>query len=247
MKKHIRYIIDTLACRFSKHFILKNAKMKWVIYRLGSLKNNNVVRNEDSTITRCIFNVDGNNNRIKYGSKANIYNSSVNIVGNGNSVIFEGCYGSVNLLLRGNDCLVHVFPLTGMESAYMVCMGNQNSIIIGTNCMLSADVEIWNTDSHLITDVEGNWLNVGKKPVVLGNHVWVGKHVRILKDVSIGDDAIIGMSSVVTRNIPNNAIAVGNPAKVVKDSITWRRKYIDMWENGKLALKNGEIYETDNI
>ena len=46
------------------------------------------------------------------------------------------------------------------------------------------------------------------------------------KGVSIGDNSIIGMSSVVTKNIDANSIYVGNPARKVKDGVSWNRNYV---------------------
>jgi len=51
---------------------------------------------------------------------------------------------------------------------------------------------------------------------VIGDRVWVGANVTILKGVTIGDDAVIGAGSVVTKDIPSRAIAVGSPAKVLR-------------------------------
>jgi acetyltransferase-like isoleucine patch superfamily enzyme len=53
-------------------------------------------------------------------------------------------------------------------------------------------------------------------PVVIGNNVWIGENVVILAGVHIGDGCIIGANSVVNSSIPENTIAVGSPAKVVK-------------------------------
>ena len=55
-----------------------------------------------------------------------------------------------------------------------------------------------------------------KGNVIIGNDVWIGMHVTIMSGVIIGDGAVIGAHSVVAKNIPPYAIAVGNPAKVVK-------------------------------
>lgn len=54
------------------------------------------------------------------------------------------------------------------------------------------------------------------KPVTIGNCVWIGGNVSITMGVTIGDNAIIGAGSVVTHDIPANAVAVGNPARVIK-------------------------------
>ena len=53
-------------------------------------------------------------------------------------------------------------------------------------------------------------------PTQIGDRVWIGANVTILKGVTIGNDAVIGAGSVVTKDIPEKAIAVGNPAKVTK-------------------------------
>lgn len=53
-------------------------------------------------------------------------------------------------------------------------------------------------------------------PVVLGDNVWIGANVTILPGVTIGDDAVIGAASLVTKDIPVGAVAVGAPARVVR-------------------------------
>ena len=55
-----------------------------------------------------------------------------------------------------------------------------------------------------------------KGEIVIGNNVWLGDKVTILAGVHIGDNVIIGANSVVTKDIPSNSMAAGNPAKVLK-------------------------------
>lgn len=54
------------------------------------------------------------------------------------------------------------------------------------------------------------------KPVIIGENVWIGSNVRICKGVHIGDNSIIAANSVVTKDVPINSIAAGNPARIVK-------------------------------
>ena len=55
------------------------------------------------------------------------------------------------------------------------------------------------------------------KSVIIGKNVWIGTHAVILPGVTIGDRAVIGAGSIVTKDVPANSVAVGNPAKVIKN------------------------------
>lgn len=55
------------------------------------------------------------------------------------------------------------------------------------------------------------------KPITIGNNVWIGGGAIILSGVTIGDNTVIGAGSVVTKDIPPNVVAVGNPCKVIRE------------------------------
>jgi maltose O-acetyltransferase len=55
------------------------------------------------------------------------------------------------------------------------------------------------------------------KPITIGNKAWLGAGVLVMPGVSIGDNTVIGAGSVVTRSIPANAVAVGNPCRVIRE------------------------------
>lgn len=58
------------------------------------------------------------------------------------------------------------------------------------------------------------------KPITVGNNVWIGGNVVVVPGVTIGDNCVIGAGSVVTKDIPANSIAVGNPCKVIRKNPT---------------------------
>ena len=83
------------------------------------------------------------------------------------------------------------------------------------------------SDSHSIIDKQTmKRINCGNS-IYIGNHVWLSNGVNILKGVHIGNDAVVGTKSIVTKDIPSSTIACGNPAKVVKQNITWNQKRIN--------------------
>ena len=53
-------------------------------------------------------------------------------------------------------------------------------------------------------------------PIKVGNNVWFGGNVVVLPNITIGDNVVIGAGSIVTKNIPSNVIAVGNPCKIIR-------------------------------
>ncbi|MBN2597279.1 MAG: acyltransferase [Marinifilaceae bacterium] len=90
-------------------------------------------------------------------------------------------------------------------------------ITIGYNVVISENVTIRDSDNHQIIS---NSPKISA-PIEIGNHVWIGMNVTILKGVRIGDGAIIGAGSVVVKNVPQNSLAVGVPAKVIKSNVKW--------------------------
>jgi acetyltransferase-like isoleucine patch superfamily enzyme len=89
------------------------------------------------------------------------------------------------------------------------------AIDIGHNCMLANGVYITDADWHGIYD---RLDTIGQSaPVVLKENVWIGDSAIICKGVTIGQNSIVGAGSIVTGDIPENCVAAGNPARVVKE------------------------------
>jgi acetyltransferase-like isoleucine patch superfamily enzyme len=87
-----------------------------------------------------------------------------------------------------------------------------NGIVFGNNIELGPGVKIISAN-HKTSDFTKH--SIGK-PIEIGNNVWIGANAIILPEVKIGNNVIIGAGSVVTKSIPSNSIAFGNPCKVQK-------------------------------
>ena len=84
-----------------------------------------------------------------------------------------------------------------------------DNVFVGPNCSFY-------TAAHPLDAERRNAGLEFAKPITVGNNVWFGGNVCVLPGVTIGDNAVIGAGSVVTKDIPSNVVAVGNPCKVIK-------------------------------
>lgn len=101
-----------------------------------------------------------------------------------------------------------------------LCQGSGN-ITIGAECLFSWEIEIRVGDWHTITDTNGETIN-HNQDVTIGNHVWCGSNVMILKGAVIPDNCVIGTRSLITRKFDTtNCVIAGQPAKVIKQNISW--------------------------
>ena len=102
---------------------------------------------------------------------------------------------------------------------------DDNIIRIGDNALIAPNVQIYTAfhptnalDRFGIPKEDGSFefCKTQTAPVIIGNNVWIGGGAIILPGVIIGDNVVIGAGSVVTKNIPDNVIAVGSPCRVVR-------------------------------
>lgn len=105
---------------------------------------------------------------------------------------------------------------------------DDNEIIIGDNALIAPNVQIY-TAYHPTNakdrfgepkeDGSFEFCKTMTAPVKIGDNVWIGGGAIIMPGVTIGNNVVIGAGSIVTKNIPDNKIAFGNPCRVIKDNI----------------------------
>jgi len=100
------------------------------------------------------------------------------------------------------------------------------NVTIGNNVMFGPRVSLY-TAGHPIDAVIRNEHYEYGKPITIGDNVWAGGNVVFNPGVTIGDNVVIGSGSIVTKDIPSNVIAVGNPCKVLREINDQDKKY---WE-----------------
>ena len=105
------------------------------------------------------------------------------------------------------------------ENFYM----NHNCIILdcakvefGDNVFIAPNCGFYTAGHPLDYERRNKGLEYAK-PIKVGNNVWIGGNVVVLPGVTIGDNVVIGAGSIVTKDIPSNVVAVGNPCRVIKE------------------------------
>ena len=143
-------------------------------------------------------------------------------VKNGGSVtISKNCYVGI-LNVACDSGFVNIGEGTTINMANFRAFEGK-SINIGHDCMLGGEIEIDTSDFHAMYDLDtGQVLNHGKD-VVIGDHVWIANSCHILKGSRIGRGSIIGARSLVTGEIPEECVAAGVPARVIRSRVGWSR------------------------
>lgn len=123
-----------------------------------------------------------------------------------------------NFLIEQNFWCDYGYNIEIGENFYI----NHNCVILdcakvtfGDNVFIAPNCGFYTAGHPLDYETRNKGLEFAK-PIKVGNNVWIGGNVIVLPGVEIGDNSVIGAGSVVTKSIPSNVVAVGNPCKVLR-------------------------------
>ena len=145
----------------------------------------------------------------------------------------EGCY--IELPFHANWGGRHLHFGSGIYANSNLTLVDDGHIYVGDQVMFGPNVTVATANHPIDPALRARGLQYNKD-VHIGENTWIGAGVVIVPGVSIGKNTVIGAGSVVTRDIPDNAVAVGNPCRVLREVSERDRKYfykeeqID-WEN----------------
>lgn len=125
-------------------------------------------------------------------------------------------YGRIKLIAGAPGAKIHIGRNSRIHSS---CIHAELEVSLGERCLVAANCQIMDASGHR-TDVSPKSRRLierdAPRPVQIGDDVWLGTGVVVLPGVSIGSGAVIGANSVVASSIPENSVAVGAPAKVIR-------------------------------
>lgn len=195
---------------------------------LGSIRaykdanNNEIVCEEEVAECKVVF--IGKNNKLNVKKGTRIQGSIIFECDNGICNIGRNRFkGTIRL---GQDCTVNIENQVSCTNSCLVTTAEGITVTIAEDSMLASEIQIRADDGHPIFDVNtGKRVNMPKS-VSIGPHAWIGGRVTILSGAQVGEGSVIGFASVVKGKIPNNVVAAGVPAKVIRKDIAWERPHL---------------------
>jgi maltose O-acetyltransferase len=109
---------------------------------------------------------------------------------------------------------LHIGPRTFVN--YNLTALDVARITIGTDCQIGPNVQLL-TPTHPVEPEPRRDRLEAARPITIGDNVWLGGGVIVCPGVTIGDNSVVGAGAVVTRDVPANVVAVGNPARVLRE------------------------------
>lgn len=200
---------------FREHSLVAFSKLRVI--------KGNTLTIDHTVIRKSIIYIGGNKNHVDL-HHADIFNSNISVVGSSCTLRIHDSVRvyNVNLTIKkSTGGSIVIGEGSHLGGGTLMCAGNNNVIRIGESCMIAEDVEIWNSDTHVITIQGIDKANAS--PVIIGKHVWLGKGVTVLKGVTIGENAIVGMKSVVTHDLRPSTINAGIPAREIQKDVNWHK------------------------
>ena len=185
---------------------------------------NNRINISDSIVKNANFDICGENNTITIDSETIAENLTFYVRGSNHQIhIGKNCRFTRGgtIWIEDEDCNLSIGDNNYIVKADITIVESNSSIEIGNDCMFANDIDIRNSDSHSIINLDDGMRINPAKNIKIEDHVWIGAYSKILKGVTICKDSVVGIGSVVTKSVPNNTVVAGIPAKVVKKNTTW--------------------------
>lgn len=147
--------------------------------------------------------------------------------------IGEGCY--IEPPFHANFGGAHVHFGKNIYANFNLTLVDDTHIYVGDYTMFGPNVTVATAGHPILPELRENMYQYNF-PVHIGKNCWIGAGVVIVPGITIGDNVVIGAGSVVTKDLPSNVVAVGNPCKVLREVNEHDKKYY--FKDRKIEFSN---------
>ena len=153
--------------------------------------------------------------------------------------IGEGCY--IEPPIFSNFGCTNVHFGKGIYCNFNLTLVDDNDIYVGDYTMFAPNVTLATAGHPILPSLRGEYGLQYNLPIRIGKNCWLGAGTIVLPGITIGENTVIGAGSVVTKDIPSNVVAVGNPCRVLRKISEHDREYY--YRDKKIPKELLEIYD----
>lgn len=131
-----------------------------------------------------------------------------------------------------NNAELKIGENTSFGEVFITIFNSNAKLHIGKDCMFAWGIELYHTDAHPVLDKTTGEIINKVKTMAIGDNCWIGSHCCIMKNVHLPNNTIVGKHSLVSKSFSEEYTAIGgNPAKVIKQNVTWATRADGYIEN----------------
>ncbi len=185
----------------------------------------------DELHEKCVW-TDKLGNRFENVGGDRIGKLDISIHGCDNRIVIEKgvmVRDNLTVLIFGDNNTLTIGEGTSIIDA-VLDVGEGGTITVGKDCMISTGVEFFQYEFHPIFDCDtGKRINQSEN-IVIGDHVWIGRNASLMGGFAIGNNGIVGAGSVSSSQFWNSVCIGGNPARIIRENVTWGRETLGLYE-----------------
>ncbi|MBN2980608.1 acyltransferase [Cohnella algarum] len=181
--------------------------------------NNHIFGRFQAVNSKIIF--KGVNNKVIIGKNTILRDCTIVFLSNDGVCMVGECSQYRGKIFIGSNCTVNIGNHLWVTNNCCITTAEDTSVEVGHDCMFASNNMISTHDYHPIYNVKNGERINKSKSIKIGDHVWLADRAVLLSGSNISNGSIVGHSAVVKTRIPNNCIAAGIPARIIKRDIAW--------------------------
>lgn len=193
-------------------------------------RNNKIEYNGKEYSCEIYLSENSKNNKLTIHDEAQINYLKIQFCCNNACVTINKVSDGKFFLQLGENCNISIGNEVTCTGITIIFTAEGTKCTIGNDVMLASNVKIKTHDHHPIFDINSKNRVNQSKDIIIRDHVWICDNAYIGKGSIIEEGSVIGYGSFVTSTIPNNCIATGIPARVIKTNIAWERPLLNWAE-----------------